>query len=520
MENQENITTEKTPDQTSKTSNQQRSTNAEQSNTDSTAQPQSYYNSESSLKNRINELTNIAEHGDQDAVSKAMEELSEIEQTLENAKKHPKKNEQVIPQSIPSSTQPPESGASQSQAQENAAPKKFSVHWQGEKVERDDNNNLLGFRTTGDLKAALIKSQLQLEEYESRTSSLTKLLRAAEEKLQTNTNAPVATPQSPLTIRPSGRTIVQRPVAPTLPVLSTKDPSLYSESDIAAIDTYQKASIDFNQKLIEYVATLENRSTPDTENMKSRLADIDKQLKQYTEHIEAEKKKIEEEKLDNEHWQRFAEFQNNHESFKTPLPLKKMNDVMNKWMDSIASANNVTLSSDGKNYHEYMGKRAQVVKKYLENDSVVTQNAQGLPPPEGHEAFFKLAELFQAWNKYTNNGANKDLLTLDQIYLLLKGDSGEMQDNIETIRTNERVKATQQFASGVQQLQQSAINIDPSKTSGGPDLNELGISNEDMNWFKSITPFRLTEMQKREPENFKKWYAMADRIEQKLTKLT
>ena len=47
-------------------------------------------------------------------------------------------------------------------------PKKFSVSYNGQRVEREDGNSLLGYKNTGALKEALVKAQLILKDRESR----------------------------------------------------------------------------------------------------------------------------------------------------------------------------------------------------------------------------------------------------------------------------------------------------------------------------------------------------------------
>ena len=46
-----------------------------------------------------------------------------------------------------------------------------------------------------------------------------------------------------------------------------------------------------------------------------------------------------EEEADRAHWQRFTDFQDKHDSYKTPVHPKEMNEKMVKWIGDITRAN-------------------------------------------------------------------------------------------------------------------------------------------------------------------------------------
>lgn len=474
----------------------------------------SYFDSEESLKKKIFELQTISRIGNSEEVAEAAKELDKIENYLLDVKNNPteptvERKEPVVDEK--STDQ--KSGDNSEQTE----PKKFFVHWQGQRIEREDGNSLLGYNSTGDLKAAHIKMSL---ENKAIVDDLIRRLRETEEKLKEN-----QTPQqqAPVMLKPPPQTpvekttVVQRPVPPDLPQLSTNDPSLYTEDDIKSLDGYQKATNDFNRKMIDYVASLENRPGQNDESLRQEIEEIKKWRQDNAnlfDEIKIKEQKLAEEQADFNHWKKFSDFIDKHKSFETPLPPKQMRDKMNDWMDTIALANGIQKPVTGAD-DNYMIQRAGVVNKYLNGDQVVLQNAAGYKPPDGHEQYFRLCELNSALKTYVDNGVFGKNATLEDAYLRMKADSGEIETDIETMRANERAKAAEQFASGVDELQQTAVNVDPSTSSGGPDLNELGIQSSDLRWFASIGEEKLQELQSKNPDDFKKWHVIANKIQSK-----
>jgi hypothetical protein len=472
----------------------------------------SYYDSEESLKSRIDELTSIAETGNSDEIGKAMAELTEIEETLVRSKG----KATADPGATSKTLDVDPKNTSNAELEDNGEPKKFHVFYDGKKIEREDPNKLLGYKSTGEIKAALVKAQLRLDEMENNSVSLAAKLREAEAKIQ-QFSQKQAQPSNEQPLKPSAvpPKPLDRPVPPEEPVLSTEDPSLYTEADILAVAKHRRETNEFNRKMIEYVQSFENRSAPENEVLKKQLQEMDERLKKHDEgyqEIEREKQRIAEEKADLAHWNQFMEFQNKHGSYSTDVPIKQLNDDMNKWMDLIAAANGVKKGTNGEASGEYFRQRGQIVNQYLNNDAQVVQNSEGIQPPKGHDKFFKLLELYQALNKYKENSVLGPNATLEHAYLQMKHESGDMEEALDTIRVNERTKATEQFADGVQAFQQNAVNVDPKDSSGGPDVNQLGISSSDLQWFSTITPDKALELKHKNRELFDKYNAIADRI--------
>jgi hypothetical protein len=468
---------------------------------------QSYYDSEELLSKRIGELTQTAQTGSYDEIAKASEELSEIERVLERSKNQLSATPAVAVTETPTAAPAAEVPNPTSNKADRAAVKKFGVFYGGKRHEVDDANGLLGHKGTGDLKAALIKTQLMLKDRETRESDLERRLREAEEKLQARLAAQTPIPVAavpPATTQSAAA--IPKPVPPALPKLSTNDPSLYSESDITELTTYNSRVSEFNTKLVEYTEALGNRVQqldPATQARIDALEARSKKADEIVTKVERDKEIEAQEKIDQTHWQRFVDFQNRpgRESFRMPLPPKQMNDEMNKWTAKIAVANGATPETSG-----------PIVEKYINGDATVLQNSEGFPPPDGYEAYFKNLEVFLAYKNFVKEGVITEKASLEDAYALHKIRSGEMADDLEALRTAERASAVETFANGVQQMQQHAAGIDPSKSSGGPDLNAIGISDQDLRWYMSVTPQGVQKMETSDPDSFKKWNAIADKV--------
>lgn len=464
----------------------------------------SIYESEETLKKEVDRLSSISNSGDPAEMSKALEGLSDIEKYLEKKRNAPT----PAPADTATSTEAPVAPVVPvAPAAPVVAGKKFTVDWQSKKHEFSDDDGLLGHGSTGRLKAAHLKLKLSAEE---RERELTERLRVAEDKLRQVPATPAAPAPTPAPAVPAST--VSRPTPPIAPKLSTNDPSLYTEADVTALNAYTEATGKFNNDLVRYLVHIEERTGKTDPAVLAELETHRKWRAENAPEIErmrAENKRLADEKADLEHWQKFVDFQHKHSSFSTPLAPDKMDAAMQKWMGKIAQANGIPEND--------MPRRAEIVGKYLNGDETVLKNSEGLEPPEGHQAYFKMLELVGKRKAYIDAKILADNSTLEDTYLRMKADSGDLDADIEVIRTSERTAATEAFASNIQQIQQQAGGIDPSKSAGGVDINELGFSAQDMKWFNgvSVNPDNLLTLQAKDPQGFLKWEAMAAAIEKK-----
>ena len=476
----------------------------------------SYFDSPETISTRINELTHIAETGSETEIADALREMDEIETRLSNPPE-----EDTKPPKPPADSQ--DETASETSTSDEAT-KKFRVYYNGEAVEVDDKNNLLGRKNTGDLKAAFVKEQLRAKEIEKENADLATRLREVEAKLKAPTPAP-AKAEPPREVRtPAPQVAVSmkpKPVAPEPPNLSTNDPTLYTEADIAAIGTYQADTAKFNKEISDYVDYVASRPPQIDPILKSEIEAL-KQNQQANSsvisQVEQERRNLAEEKADVAHWRTFSDFQDKHEVFKTSVPPKQLNSDMNAWMDKLAAANGVPRPVNGSNdpgWNGYLTQRAGVIERYQDGDSTVLKNAEGIDPPEDHDKFFKLAELNHMLDVYKNKGILGENATLEDAYLRTKSDSGELANAIESVRVDERVSATTEFANNIENIQKEATGVDPASSANGPDLTAYGVPKADMEWFARVSknPDNIHTMKSKDPDTYKKWLSIANRIE-------
>lgn len=503
----------------------------------------SYFQSEDALKTRINELSSIANSSNvnSEEVQNATKEIEEITSFLEKAKdEHGTASTEAQKTPEPQNDLPPiptakDGGQEKKQPEEKGEkedsstppnPNKFFVTYQGQRYERDDPNKLLGFKTTGDLKAGYIKENLRADGYRSQIDDLSRKLQEAEEKLKAapppeasqQQGVPPSTPPSLSRQTPASSQTRPRPRPPVPPKLSTNNPIDYTDNDLEAKDRYEKEMARYTRNLDGYLDNLENRVPsqlpPDVRKEIDEVRNWKKDAENIISDLKADRERLSEEAEENKHWQRFDSFQQKHKSFETPIPARELNSKVNEWMDNIAAANGVHRpdSNNEADMINYANRRADIVDRYMSQDQEVLNNAQGYTPPEGHDAYFRLAELYASLEDYINQGKLGKGASLEEAYLLKMNESGEFRDRMEKLRVQERTEATKQFSEAIDEHQNYAANVPPEQSAPAPEASALGITSEQFNWFRSIGREQYLALQK-DPEKMKLYNAIADRIE-------
>jgi len=491
--------------------------NDKPTDTESSNGSPSYFESNDTLRSRIDELTTVASRGNPAEVAAALTELDGIERRLKNSEaEDPVGNEDV---------KEPSSGGDKpvvddhSPAIDKGESKKFRIQWQGKSIEYDDADNLLGHENTGRLKSSFLKEKLSREEAQKRAdetarqnSDLVARLRTAEEQLKTyQSPRKTASPAAP--ISPVSR---QRLMQPVYPKLSTDDPSVYTTEDILALKKYNEDTAAFYGKVVESLDRVETspREVTDTA-LRDEIKDLKGQMQTVLSTVERARQDDAERAANDRQWKMFTDFQGQHDTFKTDTPIEKLNSLMAVWMDRVASANGVKPPINGKDdlaWNEYVRQRAEVIDRFVGNDPDVVKNADGLVPPKEHDKYLKILALYNAYCNYKEDGVFGEKATLDDAYLRQMRDSGDFTDSINKIRFDERTNAVTEFSNKIDNLQKEAPGIDPSLSGSGPDLNQFGISVDDMRWFQGVNPMKLHAMQTKDPTGYKKWFDIAERI--------
>lgn len=468
--------------------------------TETTSKP-SYFDSQESLKAKITELSKVSESGTLAEIAKASEELGEIEKFLSSPK----------PEKPTEQSQKPAEEKSGTAESTDTKPKKtepFKIWHNGKPFERDDGDGLFGLGSTGKVKATLFRTELLLKDAEDRGKDLERRLADAEARLKaTPAQQQQAAPSAEVKPVVQPKPVVQRPVPPPLPKLSTNDPSVYNDADIAAVTEYNNKVADFQAKLVEYADHLASKAPQIDPAFQKRIDELEAKVKKSDELVaatEAERKAEAERKEDEAHWKRFSDFQDKHPTLKLPLPTKQMNEAMVSWMSRIATANGVTDGSS-----------KAVVEKYLDGDPTVLKNSEGITPPEGYDKYFKILEIYGARKQFIEEGVLTEKATLEDAYVLHKVRTGTLDEDIASVRAAERSAAATSFSKNIQELQEQSHGIDPSKSSGGPDLNGLGISDADLKWFMSVNIEDLPVLKRKKPDDYSKWNTIAERIKSK-----
>lgn len=477
------------------------------------------------------QITEALRDGDSKKINDIREELEKISGNQKEVEipEDPQKADQQDQNEKPLQQQ-------QQQQQLSDESKPFVVYHKGQRIEREDQNRLFGFKDTGSLKAAYVKRELELEETR-------KLLNEALANAQ---KAPQQ-PQQPQPQQPNRQTAHQQaiqaaqqaqqqqsaprrpalPIPPAVPEYSTDDPLDYTDEDRKkageyrnAMKDYSKAVRDYNVQNEAYLNYIEKRPGTLPDEVQEKLKQFD-DLQSQLQEINRGRQEIENQKVENAHWQRFTDFQNSNESFKTPMHIKDMDVKAKDWSNSVAAANGVQMPQTEENpndpaWQAYYMHRADIVDKYLNDDSQVKANSAGYEPPAGIEAYYNMLDLESFRRNKIAEGELGPDATLKLAYVLQQLETGDFEETLNQVRAEERGKAVKATAESINQMNQTATHVNPADVGSGPSLDAMGVSQEDyslLEQFGNLHPDEVHAFERRNPGITKRVEAIARRVQ-------
>lgn len=446
--------------------------------------------------------------------------------------------------SKPSGEQAPSQKPTEKTPEQKEVEKKlFGVWHNGQRHEIPDEDGLLGYKNTGSLKAALLKQRLLQQDQDTQLVSLRQQFADAQRKIQEFEQRQKAeTEQPPAQPAPQGSAAppkqpepevqkVDRPTAPQYPTLSTDDPLDYTEGDKAALRQYQQDRAQYEQDFEKYIESqlTAQRDVPEIPveklpaEVQAKLRELDEMKQWYGEakpvfeSLKSQEQRAREEAADRAHWNRFEDFQKLHpDDFGTPRPIKETRDEVMKWGDTIASANGIQKpltpwSTTDPQWQNYEAQRGDVIRRYRNGDQTVLQNAQGIDPPEGHEAYFKLAELAWVHQDMVQKKRLAPDASFEDAYWLHMKDTGHMSDALTMARQEAENAGKKAVVDQISESSNSAQNIDPGISAGPESETMYGLPAADINWFSSIGPEELNRL---DAEKRKRYYGILERLKQ------
>lgn len=420
------------------------------------------------------------------------------------------------------------------------AKKLFEVHYQNTKHEVADENGLLGYKTTGHLKSAYVKANLRAEALERQALEARSYgqQQAAAAKEWENKyrsaqqTAPVAppsapgTPPAPAAAPPAAPAAPvapalpsEPPLTPTYPVLSSSDPTDYSEDDIAKIAEYNTQMAEYSTKrqefdastsaYLQYLATNPPVSSTASPELQQELA----ALRAHKEKSEGVLSKIEQDEAarvareeKKSHWERFNSFQNKHKDlFGTTKHIEEVHNDVSKWMDKLAVEGyglTKPIDETGEEYATWSKARLKIVGAYLNENPDALQKAEGIEPPDGYKTYFQLADLNRQHRSLVEQKTLGQNSSLEDAYLFGMKSSGALDEQLNDLRTNERIAAAEATAAALEAAGQHATPIPNDETQR--DMVPVDLSVEDYKWFMDIDQFSYRALSAAEKEKYDK----------------
>lgn len=384
--------------------------------------------------------------------------------------------------------------------EEAASDKKlFTVKYRGSEKQLDDNNGLLGYDNTGALKKAFAHQKYYIGDLEDRSEQnrLQAEAKAAEnETLKKQLEELKQAAQQTVTPEKKEETVVEiqkvdRPTFPVQPVLSTNDPLDYTDDDRKALEGYNQDIVEYNKQMDGYLDYLENRpvqvaENPEIEQIKSEL----NATKQVIDKFNESQKNIDQEKADFDFWTGISKFQDAHsELFGTSKPIADLHKDVEVWMDRLTQAlgSQKPLTPYNPNevsWQNYEAAKANNVRRFLDGDQEIVQNAEGVSPPEGYENYFKVADIQKAKDRLVSEGILGKNASLEEAYLMELRNNGDLDSGISEVQQTSVQQGIDAMSDAIKQQELYATTI-PNNIASESTPSE--VSQEDYAWYLNVS---------------------------------
>lgn len=414
--------------------------------------------------------------------------------------------------------------------------KTFRFSYRGKTIEEEDENNLLGFQSTGHLKREYLIGRERMRELESQVDSVREesrqmLLDAQNEAARLRKEleglreqgAPVQK-QKPVQSQQQDVVIPEMPALPQRPTLSDEDPEYYTADDKKKLREYSKARDEYDVKMAEYVKALRDapRQASIPKEIEDELASLRDQVKAANTFVDKQTeldRKRDQDEITKKYWGGIAEFQGKHaDKFGTKTPILELNDKVTRWMDNLAAHHGLkqpltqkwVFTQDGKpvlngkDWQDYERGKSSLVTRYLNDDKEVLESSEAVKAPDGFKQYFRLSELEDDMNKLKQSGRLGQGATLEDAYLLTLKDSGDLEQGTDAMAAAERAKGAEAAASALEEHRQSAVSVDLTRNA---QPVPFAVDKAAIDWFSTVRPEEL-----RDPATFQKYKQIADTL--------
>jgi hypothetical protein len=361
----------------------------------------------------------------------------------------------LAPSAVPDAPKPPETEAKD---------RKFNVKYQGRTILRDDPDHMLGLGNLPAVKRKLIMAEeeaklIQGDLEDARKFGFSTAAERDELKKRLAENEKLIEDLKKQSVKPAepAPAAAVAPVAPVvddieIPNLPDGDPVNWSAEHGTAIKKTLVALHEQNKKLNQAFAQMKAQpaAVQATPEFKAELDSIKKELaeqKQKNEQLYAAAQKANSDVAESAFWNQYSEFQTLHDDLGTPKPLKDVHQDVDRWMIKLAAANGHRMPIGGtqEQMKAFDNMKRSIAARYLEGDEAIVKQSDGIEPPDGHKAYFAIAELDQKRRQLIADGYLGNKTTLEDAFrfdLMRNGSLDEATARMESDKIKQGVRAT------------------------------------------------------------------------------
>jgi hypothetical protein len=206
----------------------------------------------------------------------------------------------------------------------------------------------------------------------------------------------------------------------------------------------------------------------------------------------------------NAYWQSFRDFQKAHEDYATPIDIVELNVKVKTWMNRLAYVNGYDLKpgATAEEKARYETAKRQLAFRYARGDKEVLANSEGTPPPEGYEAYVRVANLDKIRKDLINQGILAQNATLQEAWVLHYSGTA-MEEDVREMEAAAAAKGGKDAVKALETHQSDHARNLPNDLPAGqaPAAGKEGeFSPEQIKDLLSMTP----EDMRRSPEKAKK----------------
>lgn len=394
--------------------------------------------------------------------------------------------------------------------------KKFQIRRpDGTTHEEDDPDGLLGMGNTGKLKRNYIQKRMEAEELRRQLANKEAEIQAkVQEELRKLSAAAPASPAPAPSVPPAR---IARPKYPEPPKLSSYDPADMTPADIEADKNYRTVVLPAyyaeRDKYDEQLERMRAELPPEIQQKLSKFEEVNARLEAQVAKAEEEKRarlvEIEQENF----WKDVNSLQKSI-GINLSGTIQDLHHKAGRWMDELAEAHGIVKPPEGTaDFAKYDSTRAVLAQQILDKDpkSLELMKSAEITLPEDVETYFrkvapKVIEVRNYRDKVASDlGVAPSKLSLKRALMLRLDETGELDETLNTLRTEERLKGVSSVTDAIKSAAASGKTVPPSIAQSSQIGLPNGVTKEDVAWAVEIANFGPERLTRLSPSDRKRY---------------